>query len=151
MSACSQNFGRYALNPDIKAQNAFDVILSSRSRWANRHRRRWRELPAVTWEKDKPRDSVIEERLQAQFERDIHDGLRGGDLYAWGCKHQLQSSQPMKLIKENEWDVICINFTFRPWNSAYYVSGNCEGQLAFTQLLFCRRQIFKKFPITWLK
>jgi hypothetical protein len=138
--------------PDINANDAFDLILT-RSKWAKSHRHNWKSLPRVMYEKDRPEATVIDERLKAEFGREIHNKLRSGKITCWGRESFPNSGAhltPEKEIAADNWDQLVIRGTEERQPYARYEIGRRAGDLAFVGLRFCKKQIGKEFPAAWL-
>jgi hypothetical protein len=137
---------------DIDADKAFDLVLK-RSKWAKHHAKNWQALPKVMYERDRPEPTVIEERLQAQFHRELHNLLRDENekIICWG--HESLSSAgarltPQKKIETWLWDKMEIRLISHQYCAVHEV-GDRSGQLAFVGLRFSKKQIQKQFPLAW--
>lgn len=127
------------------------------SRWAKSRAKQWRELPALAYETDKPEVDVIEGRLRAALDRELHNALRKGMIEALGTGGATNTERP--IVKE-EWDNIRLDFSERkltgkavdggpPAVSAWKATKDLRegGRLVYTQVKFVRRTVNKQFPL----
>jgi hypothetical protein len=139
------------LAADIGALPAFELILS-RSKWAKRHRKNWRDMPPDRYEKGRSESELIEGRLNQLFRGELRNWLRNETLACWGSESTSATTihiTPEKPIEPQRWDEMEISFESGHANAAYYVAGRRNGELAFVNLRFCERQIRRQFPLVW--
>jgi len=141
-----------------RAAESFHRILRE-SRWAKTHAKQWQRLPALTYETGKSEADVVEGRLRAALDKEIHNALRKGSIQALGTGGATNTERP---ISKEEWDNITLDFSERtlarksadggpPSVSAWKVTKDPrEGnRLLYSQVKFLKSTIHNHFPSAW--